>query len=90
MFTRAGADGTNEEGERLGEGAGHDTVSEECPRKGTTRPGRGLVVRTSSIGGVEKGACSSYSQHRQVSSLDQADDLQLLGCYAPHEASCSP
>jgi hypothetical protein len=33
------------------------------PRKGTTRPGRGLVVRTSSIGGAENGAYFAYPPH---------------------------
>jgi hypothetical protein len=33
------------------------------PRKGTTRSGRGLVVRMSSIGGAENGACFAYPQH---------------------------
>ena len=34
------------------------------PRKGTTRPGRGLVVRTSSIGSAENVACFAYPHAR--------------------------
>ena len=35
-------------------------ISDVSPRKGTTRPGRGLVVRTSSIGGAENAAYFAY------------------------------
>ena len=43
-----------------------------CPRKGTTRPGRGLVVRTSSIGGAENAAYFAYPPSKCMLHLESA------------------